>query len=195
MKKLLKIALHTFVVTSIICLVLTIWANYGGEQKVQFVGSITAPKKALIVYNPDPIYNLDENVCMSFAKGLSLHEFQAKVASIDFAKADTNQYDLYVFCANTYVWAPDWSITSYVKNKNLKHKKVVAITLGAGSTTRAKRVFDETIIEIGAKLIDSKEYWLMRPNNENRMDDDNVEVANSMATTFGYDIGLSLRIN
>jgi hypothetical protein len=50
---------------------LGIWVNYSGEQKLRYVGDIEATKRALIIYNPDPIYNLDEQLSLSFAEGLS----------------------------------------------------------------------------------------------------------------------------
>ena len=169
---------------------LTFWVEYSGIEKVVFEGKDDASKKALIVYNPDPIYKLDEQVCISFAKGLSAHDFRVKIATVEGAKKDTVPYDLYVFCANTYNWAPDWLIKNYIQgHSDLSQQNVVAITLGSGSTSRPKRILEEAINSKGANLLDSRTYWLLRPNDEERMEEKNVEVAKDLAFKFGHEIG------
>lgn len=174
-------------------LILTLWVQYGGVQKVSFIGNKDASQKALIIYNPDPIYNLDEQVCNSFAEGLSKHGFLSKISTIQHAEIDTYDYHLYVFCANTYNWAPDWPTTNYINNHtNLSKKNVVAITLGSGSTSRAKQLLEETIIAKNSNLLDSKTYWLMRPNDDNRLEEKNTEVASGMAKALGNSIGKQL---
>ena len=87
----------------------------GEDKKPKTIGDENATKKALIIYNPDPLYNLDEQVCKSFAEGLGKHGFSSKVATVRLAPQESETYDLYVFCANTYNWAPDWLVTKYIK--------------------------------------------------------------------------------
>jgi hypothetical protein len=85
--------------------------------------------------------------------------------------------NLYVLCANTYNWAPDWAINRYVKSHSLlANKKVVAITLGGGTTARSKKLFENIIMSKNANLIDSKTFWLWRPNDESRMNEKNTKV-------------------
>jgi len=54
---------------------------------------------------------------------------------------------------------------------------VVAITLGAGSTANAQNGFEKLINMAGARLIHSSAYWLLRPNDENKRRENNVEAA------------------
>ena len=188
----MKTTIITNIIVSILIfwLILTVWAQYAGGTKVAIVGDKDAAKRALIVYNPDPFYNLDEQVCTSFAEGVAGHDFTSKVATIKAAKNDTDDYDLYVFCANTYNWSPDWLIQRYIKKyPNLEVKNAVAITLGSGSTKRAKRLLDRTLCNRNVVLLDSREYWLNRPNDESRMEEKNVKVANDLARQFGDEIG------
>lgn len=56
----------------------------------------------------------------------------------------------------------------------------MAITLGSGSTNASKKAFEKIILKKEATLIDSKAYWLLRPNDESRMNEKNVQVAQSM---------------
>jgi len=190
MKKALKRTLYTVTGILLLWTAATFWAEYGGTQKVEWVGDESADKKALVVYNPDPIYNLDEQVCKSFATGLLKSGFTSKIATTGFLKEESESYDLYVFCANTYNWAPDWLVTRYIRNHpDLEAKKVVAFTLGSGSTVRSKRLLEEAILSRNADLIGSKTYWLMRPNDEGRMKEKNVDVVNDMVMNFGREIG------
>ena len=176
--------------------VLTFWVQYAGKEKIEYIGSRNFIKNALIVYNPDPIYNLDEQVCKGFAEGLLEHGISSKVVSIKFARENKLHYDLYVFCVNTYNWAPDHQTLELIKHyPGLENKNVVAITVGSGSTSRAKRKLEETIKSRNAHLMDSKTYWLLRPNDENRMKEKNNLVAVDMAKQFGRAIGEQIILN
>ncbi|WKN42197.1 hypothetical protein [Tunicatimonas pelagia] len=171
---------------------MTFWVQYTGEQQIVAVGDESSPKKALIIYNPDPIYNLDEQVCRSFAEGLSHHGFSAKIATIELAHKK-EAYDLYVFFANTYNWAPDWLIQQFIRDHPaLEGKMVVAITMGAGETTRSQRKLESAILATDALLIGSRTYWLLHPNNESRMDEKNTDVAKDLARAWGESIGEKL---
>ena len=96
------------------------------------VGNPDSVKKVLIIYNPDPFYNLDEQVCTSYAKGIADMGWQSQISTVSALKnQDADSFDLYVFCANTYNWTPNWKVSNYIKtHKNLKGKNVVAVTLG-----------------------------------------------------------------
>lgn len=194
MKKRSKVVINIIVVVLVVWGLLTLWAQYGGQQKSQTVGMDNAVKKALIIYNPDPFYNLDEQVCKSFAEGLSKYGFASMITTTKLVHDKDQHYDLYVFCANTYNWSPDWRVTKFIKNsKHLIGKNVVAITLGSGSTARAKRKLEEAIKDKNANLLGSKTYWLLKPNDEKRMDEKNTAVANDLAKLFGEMIGKQLQ--
>ena len=193
MKKNLKKVAFILLGILICWMALTLWAEYSGGKKIVFIGSESSPKKALIVYNPDPIYNFDERISKSFAEGLSEQNFYVKIATVKSAQKDSEDFDCYVFCANTYNWAPDWLVKDYIINhSNLKGKNVVAITLGSGSTQRAKRKLEETLDLKGAQIMKSETFWLMKPNDENRMHEGNIVVATDMAKDLGYEIGEEL---
>lgn len=160
---------------------LTIWAELPGPANSAQYGNNTSLKKVLVVYDPDPIYNLDEQLCTVFAEALARHDVYVTVATVKAAEELNNDYNLYMFCANTYNWRPDWAISRYIKkHTRLQDKPVVALTLGSGSTKEAKTAFDKIIIKTGAKLSDSRTLWLLRPNDEARMKEPNVQVAKSM---------------
>lgn len=192
---LFKILLPTFlIVFAIIWAVLTFYV-----QKESVVNTLTINpdykyRTALIVYNPDPFYNLDEQVCNAFAKGLANENWQVTVATtkaINENKIDT--IDLLVVCANTYNWAPDKAIVNFIQSyPQIKNKNVVALCLGSGATERAKRLLEKQITERKGNLIDSKEYWLMKPNNDSINNKSNIEIAIDMAHEHGLKIAKKL---
>lgn len=183
------IGLGLFIVWSL----LTIWVNFVGTEKLSSIGDPLAAKKVLIVYNPDPIYNLDEQVCTGFAQGISQRGFIATIATTSLAELDTTEYDLYVFCANTYNWAPDWQIARLIKrHPALAFKNTIAITLGAGSTDRAKRLLESIILTKQGNLLESRSFWSLKPNDDNFPNENNIHLAVKMAKGWGEEIGQRL---
>lgn len=176
--------------TLIVWIVLTVIVGKKGPEKFAIVGAVSSDQKALIVYDPDPIYNLDEKVSKSFAEGLSEKGWGSKVVTVAAAKNFEKEFfDLYVFCANTYNWAPDKAIRDHIKNIDyLQGKHVVAITLGSGSTKRSQRLLEELIKQKEATLIDSRTFWLMKPNTESKTKRSNSKIAVEMANNFGREI-------
>ncbi|NND51835.1 MAG: hypothetical protein HKN54_05475, partial [Flavobacteriaceae bacterium] len=185
-----KIGIRILIIVLIIWGGLTIWVQFSEKDMLEIKTAANEEKRALIIYNPDPIYNLDEQVCMSFAEGLVSQNVSSTVASLNMLKEKDETFDLYVFCVNTYNWAPDWQLTNYIKSHpNLDQQKACAITVGAGSTMRAQRKLEWHLQDKGVELLGSEMYWLLRPNDENRMKDKNVEVAKDQAKAFGKQIG------
>ncbi len=170
------------VAITILCVwtALTIWVEIPKGDTITYFGNSQAPNRALIVYNPDPLYNLDEQVCNTFAQQLAERGIYTTVATVKVAKGanlNDKDFDLYVFCANTYNWRPDWPTSGFVKKiGNLNNKNAVAITLGSGSTKESQAAFEKTIKKYCRHLLYSKTYWLLRPNDENRMKEKNVAV-------------------
>lgn len=195
MNKKKRILIWSVLTFSLVWIALTIYVELPGKPEMFTYGNAASDNTALIVYDPDPFYNLDEQLCKSVAKGLARETWQVRVATVKAAdEIMTDQIDLFVFCANTYNWAPDWGIKGYIANRiHLKDKNVVAITLGSGSTNRASRLLEELIIGQGAHLLKSKQYWLMRPNNESIKGKSNVEIANEQAFQLGTTIAAIIR--
>lgn len=162
---------------------LTLFVQYSGGEKSFSFGSKNAQKSALIYYHPDPFYNLDEQVCKSFAEGLVENDWLVQILTVDAAqKAGNHEAELIVFCTNTYNFAPDRPISNFIKNHtSLSGKNVVAITLGAGTTGMAHRIHKDNLENAGANIIAEKELWLMRPNDEERQEESNILVAKNLA--------------
>ncbi len=178
----------------IIWFVSTFWVEQESAPKHETIGAFESPKKALIVYDADPIANLDEQVCKAFGQVLVDSGWCVDIATVSAAKKIKDYpFGLYVFCANTYNFSPDWAITRYLKTYTpIAGKQVVAITLGSGTTDWAKAGFEKIILEKQGLLVDSKEFWLLKPNDEARLKENNKLVAVSMVTDWAKKLNRSL---
>lgn len=177
-------------------MLLTVFVEIAGPAQSIVLSDPSFNKKALVIYDPDPIYNLDEQVCTGFARGLNGQGFNVDIMTVKALRdRSLDQYNLYVFCANTYNWAPDWAIVNFIKRHHLiiAEKPAVAITLGSGSTSRAKRMLEDYLNGARVNLLESQTYWLLRPNDESRMDESNVAVAVDLATRYGSKIGTEFK--
>lgn len=175
---------------------ITIWAQSEGKKSIKHFGRAQSIKKALIVYDPDPFYNFDQQICETFAKTLTHYNWHTTVATVKAAKEiNISSFNLYVFCANTYNRDPDWSIDKFIiRNGSLYKKKVVAVTLGAGSTERSKHTLEVLIRGKGSILVDSKSFWLYKPNDVSRKNESNVKVANESVQKWVIELNESNKL-
>lgn len=186
--------LYTTVSILAIWLILTLWAESEGKAESFSFGNPSSAKKMLIVYDPDPFYDLDKKVCTAFGQTLAENGVYATVTSVAATHDNKDQYDNYVFCANTYNWRPDWAVTGFIKKRtDLQAKGVVAITLGAGSTESSQKALEALLVSKQCKILSSNSLWLMRPNDESKLKESNVSVAESIARTWAAEI--AARIN
>ncbi|RAI75938.1 hypothetical protein HMF3257_20395 [Spirosoma telluris] len=174
---------------------LTIWAECTGPKRSWELGNQPSRINVLIVYDPDPFYNLDEQVSRSFGQALANQGLAVRVATVAAANEFKDQpVDLYVFCANTYNWRPDWAVSNFIEQKALlANKPVVAITLGSGSTDASQKALEKLIRDRKGILLDSRSLWLSRPNDESRLNESNTQVAVSMARKWGQKIAQQIK--
>lgn len=186
----IRITAITAIVIVAIWTALTIWVELKGPKKSWTMGEASNTKKVLIVYDPDPIYNLDEQVCKSFGQALAESGMQVQIKTISAAEQiNTFDYNLYVFCANTYNWEPDWAISEFIEHVvPIDSKPVVAITLGSGSTSASQEALEKIIKKRNGKIIGSRSFWLLKPNDESRMKESNVDVSVSMVYNWAKEI-------
>jgi len=186
--------LTTVGLLSLVWIAMTLWVESKGPSRSTEFTISGDSLDVLIVYDPDPIYNLDEQICISIAKGLNEEHVNATVVTVRATDdLDLHQFDAVVTCANTYNWAPDAAVTSFIKeHTDLKSMPVVAVTLGSGSTAESSRHLKDLLQGEGIELLNDHEWWLMRPNDESRLKEKNVDVANDQAFAFGQTIASQL---
>ena len=187
-RKSVRYLAFTFGIIMIAWLILTIYVELAGPPMVWTEGNPHSDQTALIVFDPDPFNNLDEEVCLSFARALAESNFHVTIMTASKAQKSSGiSYDLYVYCANTYNWLPDRAILQFVQlnRKAHKNKPVVAITLGAGSTGHSQAYFEKQIKTSGGVIQSSHTLWLWRPNDETRPEESNKTIAIGKAYEWG----------
>ena len=55
------------------------------------------------------------------------------------------------------------------------------------------RLLEEVLNLRRAQLVDSRTFWLLRPNDESRMEESNVEVARDLVREWAGDLAAGLR--
>lgn len=195
MKSKILIGLVSFTVLYALWIFFTTWADVGGNDIDMQYTADNERAKTLIVYNSDPMYNLDEQVCKAFAEGLKEKGISSNLVTNNNIAPYVYQYfDLYVFCANTYNFSPDSGIKKAVKRiQNIANKPTVAITLGAGSTKSSQKKFEYFLKCRDINVIDSRSFWLKRPNDSSRLDEDNVAVAKDKASQWAIEIAPKIK--
>jgi flavorubredoxin len=173
-----------------IWLVMTLWVQQGRPVASWSVTPEEVGKRALILYNPDPIYNLDAQLARAFSEGLEKSGWASTVTSYEtVSDSVAPRYDLYVIIANTYNWAPDWPTRHFIERTRwLQGSSVVALTLGSGATERSMKLLEEVLNSQGVKLVDSRTFWLLRPNDESRMEESNVKVARDLVREWAENL-------
>ncbi len=154
------------------------------------MGMPEASLRALILYNPDSFYNLDVQLCTTFAEQLTASGWGVSISPYSKLRSDDqDKVDMLVICSNTYNFAPDGPTMDFLRgNDRLQDMPVVALTIGSGSTKRAQRLLELQIEASGAICSGSRSFWLMKPNNVYRMDEDNVKVAIDMVKEFAIEV-------
>ncbi|MBK8228429.1 MAG: hypothetical protein IPK70_14805 [Flavobacteriales bacterium] len=184
-KRWMRRALRVLIGVGLFWGLLTWWAERPGRPFSEYMLADEADARtALIVFDPDPIYDLDAQVAAAMAKRLHSMGWNARVQ--DAASMDTESpldAELRIVIANTYNWAPDGGVLDYVQREpGMAKAPVIAITLGSGSTARAHRIFLQAIKARGADVVGARELWLMRPNDESRTQEPNTAVACDLAS-------------
>jgi hypothetical protein len=158
--------------------VLTAWVQFSDKAIEREFGAENSGPQIQILFKADPIYNLDEQICMELSSVLEANGCRVLLSTYASEPPVSEETDAIVFCANTYNWAPDWATQEFIrKNEHLKAKMAIAILLGSGSTYAAREIFENSISLRNMDLIGTEDFWLLRPNDETRLNEDNVAIA------------------
>ncbi|MEM7573706.1 MAG: hypothetical protein AAF433_12425 [Bacteroidota bacterium] len=174
----------------LIWLGLTMYVQMPNGHYIASFGPDTAPQRALILYDADPFDNLDQQLSTAFASGLTNRGWNATVSTVKaIRKEPLFDYDLYVFCANTYNGEPDWTISHYLRSEiDLSGKAVVGICVGAGATARAQRTLECKINKAGGFLLDARSFSLARPNDSDDQSKLQLEAARTQVMEWAAEL-------
>lgn len=180
MKRALKISLYTLIALSVVWIGLTLWVQRPGAA-MRYQLNETRQRQVWIIYDPDPIYDLDRQLAEACAKAWAQYPWRVTVATVAALPDHTEEAEVFVFLANTYNWRPDWAVTDAIDRCALTGKKCFALALGAGSTEEAEEHLIKKLTASGAEVLGAKSFWVLRPNDEQRLEEDNTRVACEVA--------------
>jgi len=153
-------------------------------------------QKALILFHPSRDARFSDDLSRSVSDGLRSAGFTVERATMtQDTPAHLESYAIVAVVSNTYYWTPDLPTLRYLKRARLDGVAAIGLIGGFGATARSRRILDEALRETGAKVLQTRAFWLLRPNDEQRpsneqgMDMPNRSVALQLAEQFGAESG------
>lgn len=164
---------------------LTLWVEREAEYQVQELGR-GAPRRALVLYHPSRDAHFSDELSIALAEGIVSAGWAVdRVTTTSRTTAGTLRYDLIVVVSNTYWWTPDLPTLRFLRRTRLGGIPAIGVIGGAGSTGRSRRLLREALTVSGARVLEVRDLWILRPNDERRMSEDNRAVARELARRIG----------
>jgi flavorubredoxin len=149
--------------------------------------------RALILFHPSRDAHFSDELSLALADGLKSAGFSVQRATLTHNTPDApKEYALIAVVSNTYWWTPDLPTLRYLAHAKLNDAHTIGLIGGTGATGRSQRMLEEALRKTGANVLQTRTYWLFRPNDEARMTEPNREVAQQLAKQFGVDSGNSV---
>ncbi|MFN0120555.1 MAG: hypothetical protein ACKV2V_08640 [Blastocatellia bacterium] len=144
--------------------------------------------RALVLFHPSRDARFSDDIAVELAAGFNAAGYVVDLVTMTSeTPAEPREYGLIGVVSNTYYWAPDLPTTRYLARAQFADIPAVGLMCGAGSTARARGILDEALRGAGARVLETRSFWLWRPNDEGRLSEPNREVARQMARRFGLE--------
>ena len=180
-----------FAATGLIALVVAI--SIAVQIEAEYVHDILSEEgaeAALVLYHPSRDAGFSDDLSLALAHGLAeagLTVHRSTVTRQTPTRPDA--YALIAVVSNTYYWTPDLPTLRFLRRAQLQGMSTLGLIGGAGSTARAERLLAEGLDGTGGDLIETRSFWLLRPNDESRLDEPNRKVALDQARALGRRVG------
>lgn len=184
-----RVLVSSLAIILLALIVVTIVVEWEAAPHHDVLGG-TGAKKALILYHPSRDAHFSDELSVALAKGLVEGGLTVERATTTRALPDTLQgYALIVVVANTYYWTPDLPTLRYLGRAHLNGLPAIGIIGGAGATGRSERLLGDALRASGAQVLFTHSYWILRPNDETRLQEPNRQVALNQAEALGLYYG------
>jgi hypothetical protein len=142
--------------------------------------------RALVLFHPSRDAHFSDDISMALVEGFKAAGLTVERATLTReTPAHPAGYAIIGVVSNTYYWTPDLPTLRYLERARLDGVQVIGVIGGAGSTGRSQRLLDEALRRTGATVLQTRSFWLWRPNDESRIDQPNRGVALQLAREFG----------
>jgi hypothetical protein len=145
--------------------------------------------RALVLYHPSRDAHFADDLALAVAHGLQSAGFAVDLATLTSSTPAPQGYALVVVVSNTYYWTPDLPTLHFLARAKLNGIALLGVIGGAGSTGHSERVLEQALRRTGGNVIDTRSFWLWKPNDESRLEEPNRDVAMQMATQLGANVG------
>lgn len=147
---------------------------------------------ALVLYHPSRDARFSDDLSLAVAKGFQEAGLLVERATITSeTPSQLEGHSIVAVISNTYYWTPDLPTLRYLARARFNDVPVIGLIGGAGSTGRSQELLDEALRSTGALSVESRAFWLWRPNDDTRMGEPNRDVAIDLAEAFAYEAGLA----
>lgn len=174
---------------AVVAAAVTLWVEWPAapRRETLYPGRGTgAAERALVLYHPSRDAGFADALSLAVAAGIAASGMAVDRATMtDDLPGDAGGAALVVVVSNTFWFRPDWPTGRYLARARWPGQPVLGLIGGAGSTEAAARRLHDGLAATGAEVIDVRQFWRARPNDETRMNEDNVAVALAMAQTLG----------
>jgi len=158
------------------------------EREAQYVREELGgpgPARALVLYHPSRDATFSDDLSLAVARGFQEAGLGVVRATVTRdTPAHPEGYAVIAVVANTYWWTPDLPTLRYLRRARFDGTPVVGLIGGAGATGRSERMLGEALRATGGTVVGTRSFWLLRPNDETRMDEPNRGVALELARRF-----------
>ena len=146
--------------------------------------------RALVLFHPSRDAHFSDDLSLALAEGLATAGFSVDRETLTRATPpEPEDYALIAVVSNTYWWTPDRPTLQYLQRARFDGRYAVGLIGGAGATGRSERMLDVALRGTGARLLQTRSFWLMRPNDEAHTKGSNRAVALQLARQFGETSG------
>ena len=170
--------------------ILSIVVERESQYVLEALGGGSGKGRALVLYHPSRDARFSDDLSLAFAQGLMAAGFTVDRATLTSKTPPHPEgYAVIGVVSNTYYWTPDLPTLHYLRRARLDGTALVGLIGGAGSTGRAQRVLDQALRATGGTVLQTRSFWLWRPNDEARPDEANRQVALDLAKQLGIESG------
>lgn len=166
-RRVARVASVVLVAAAACWLAMTAYVEREPAPSVRELGDRQGSHRAVVIYAPDPFYDLDRQVAEAVAGTLAPRGWETLAMSTSAAErlVPTLDYDLLVVVANTYNLAPDRNTRRLLGGLACAQgQPAVLLTLGAGTTARARSILEHYAARAGLDVLASVELWSWAPN-------------------------------
>lgn len=187
-----KIAMAIVVIVVLGLIGVTIYVEHEADYQLESLAQ-GGKAKALVLYHPSRDAHFSDDVSLALAEGLKSAGLSVDRATMTHTTPGTlKDYALVAVVSNTFWFTPDLPTLRYLARARLDGGVAIGLMLGSGSTERSQRLLEDALRKTGANVHGARSFWIKRPNDEARMNEDNRAVAVEMAKQFGRDTGASV---